>query len=194
MCKAIISVLLAICFFLAPAISPWSADGSIQLAAQEIGFLEDFVLATDREKVLKQLVPGTEPYYYYHALHFQNKQQLDKVDELLTPWIKRFGETQRVKQIQNRQALLKYSDDPETTLAYLTKQLNLRFNHQREIPQTQRELPTKLDPKLTSTDQLLANALARHSNTEGIKDSGLLLLAERKLTKTQLRHLLDTGA
>jgi hypothetical protein len=191
MSKALISCLLTVCFFIAPAASPWSADGTSQLAAQEIGFLENFVLAKDREKVLKQLVPGTEQYYFYHALHFQNNQQLEKVDELLKPWIKRFGLTQRVKQIQNRQALLKYSDVPEMTLAYLTKELNLYFNHQREIPQTQRELPTKLDPKLISTDRLLAQALASYQNTKGLNDKGLLLLADRKLTKTQRRHLLE---
>ena len=54
-----------------------------QLNAQEVGFLEDFALAQDREKALKQLVPGTESYYYFHALHYQNTQQLDKVDQLI---------------------------------------------------------------------------------------------------------------
>ena len=32
---------------------------------------------------LKQLIPGTEDYYYYHCLHLQNTEQFDKVDELL---------------------------------------------------------------------------------------------------------------
>ncbi len=42
-----------------------SGIGTLKLAnSQEIGFLEDFVLAKDREKVLKQLVPGTQTYYY----------------------------------------------------------------------------------------------------------------------------------
>ena len=35
----------------------------------EIDFVEDFVLAKDRAAVLKQLVPGTEEFSYYHALH-----------------------------------------------------------------------------------------------------------------------------
>ena len=54
MCKAIITFLLTVCFFMAPAASPL-ADRTGQLIGQEIGFLEDFVLAKDREKVLKQL-------------------------------------------------------------------------------------------------------------------------------------------
>ena len=189
--KATCRLLLSACLLMVPTNSAVLFNFSGQLASQEVGFLEDFVLAKDREKVLKQLVPGTELYYYYHSIHFQNNQQLEKVDALLKPWIKRFGETQRVKQIKNRQALLKYSDDPQATLAYLAKELNLYFNHQRKIPETQRELPTKLDPKFISTDRLLEQALSRYSNTAGLNDQGLLLLAERKLTKTQRRHLLE---
>ena len=181
---------LVVCFAFTFGNSPTVGINSNQIVAQEIGFLEDFVLAKSREDVLKQLVPGTEQYYYFHCLHYQNLQQLDKVDEMLKPWIKRFGVTQRVKQIQNRQALLKYEDDPKTTLDYLTRELNLYFAHQREIPQTQRDLPSKLDSELISTPRLITRALGAHSNTGGFTDKGLRLLAARELTKTQRRDLL----
>ncbi len=184
-------LLLFTCFALVPGALPWTADHPSMINAQEVGFLEDFVLAKDREAVLKQLVPGTERYYYFHSLHFQNIQQLDKVDEMLKPWIKRFGETQLVKQIQNRQALLKYSDNPKETLDYLTRELNLYFAHQREIPQTQRDLPTKLDPKLISSDRLLQQAFQSNANTAGFTDKGLRLLADQKLNKIQRRDLLQ---
>ena len=184
------SLIFAAILFMAIAIGLNQVD--VQVAtAQEIGFLEDFVLAKDREKVLKQLVPGTEKYYYFHALHYQNNQQLEKVDDLLTPWIKRFGITQKVDQIRNRQSLLKYSDDPEETLAYLTRQLGLYFEHERAIPDTQRELPTKLDEDRISTEALLAKALRQKSSTQNILDKGLYLLAEQELTKNQRRHLLQ---
>ena len=166
--------------------------GSRNLEAQEIGFLEDFALAKDREKVLKQLVPGTEKYYYFHSLQYQNTQQLDKVEQLMAPWLKRFGETPTYKQIRSRQSLLKYSDDPEATLAYLKKHLGLSFAHQRTIPDAQRELPSKLDPDLYSIQTMLDLALANgRSNTQEIRDKGLVLLAGRKLSKTQRRHLLQ---
>ena len=35
---------------------------------QTIGFDELYVLSENREEALKQLIPGTEDYYYYHAL------------------------------------------------------------------------------------------------------------------------------
>ena len=43
------------------------------VTAQETSFLEKFSLAADREAVLKELIPGTDDYFYYHALHFQNQ-------------------------------------------------------------------------------------------------------------------------
>ena len=33
--------------------------------------------------MLKDLIPGTQEYYYFHCLHFQNTQQYDRVDDLL---------------------------------------------------------------------------------------------------------------
>ena len=38
------------------------------MQAREIGFVEDFALAADREKALSSLIPGTADYYYYHCL------------------------------------------------------------------------------------------------------------------------------
>ena len=56
---------------------------SFPAAAGEINFLEDFVLAKDRTEALKQLIPGTESYYYFNCLHLQNTEQFDRVEELL---------------------------------------------------------------------------------------------------------------
>ena len=41
-------------------------------SGQDSNLLEEFVRSTDREVVLKKLVPGTPQYYYLHALHYQN--------------------------------------------------------------------------------------------------------------------------
>ncbi len=163
----------------------------IRTHSQEIGFIENFALSHDRSSTLSELVPGTEEYYYFYCLHYQNSEQLDKVDELLKPWIKRFGETQRVRVIRNRQALLNFDNDPEGTYKYLQSVLKLRFDHQREIPQAQRDLPTQLDQKLIAASTLLKNALSRSNNTQQIESVGLELIAESKLDKTRRRHLLS---
>ena len=100
--------------------------------AGEIDYVEDFALAPDRTVPLQQLIPGTEDYYFYHCLHFQNTEQYDKVEQLLQDWIKRHNYTPRVREILNRQALLTYAANPQKSLDYLRQQLNLQFNHQRE--------------------------------------------------------------
>ena len=43
------------------------------LRGNVIGYVEDFALAPDREAGLKDLIPGTREYYYYHPLHPQNE-------------------------------------------------------------------------------------------------------------------------
>ena len=157
---------------------------------QDTNLLEEFVRSADREVVLKKLVPGTQQYYYLHTLHYQNTGQLDKVDQVLLDWQKRFdSKSSQWKQIQHRQMLLKYSEDSQATLKYLEDELNLNFKHQRELPTAERKLPTKLDPKLINTEVLLKKHLA-DSNINRITAQGLRLLAGKKLSKNQRRELL----
>src|SRR6187402_1641742 len=107
---------LLLTLFLACMTNPFAIGG-------EIGFVEDFALAKDRAAVLKQLIPGSEDYYYYHALHYQNTEQFAKVEVLLPAWIEKHGHTPRVREIMHRQALLTYEKSPEKTLAYLREKL-----------------------------------------------------------------------
>src|SRR2546425_11895333 len=86
-------------------------------AAGEVGFIEDFALAKDRAASLRQLIPGTEDYYYYHSLHYLNTEQYDKAAALTQPWLERFGQTPRLTEIQTPHALLSYQQNPERTLA-----------------------------------------------------------------------------
>src|SRR5262245_38667728 len=116
--------------------------------AGDVGFIEAFALAKDRSVSLRQLIPGTEDYYYYHALHYQSTEQHEKVEELTRPWLERFGQTARLTEIQTRHALLTYDRNPEKSLSYLRNRLGLRFEHQKETPGTPPNLPTALDPKL----------------------------------------------
>jgi len=161
--------------------------------AQTIGFDESYVLAEDREEALKQLIPGTEDYYYYHALHYQNEGEFGKVDELLTPWIKRYNRTGRVREIQHRQALLRYDADPKATLAYLKGELNLKFDHTKEELNKKPNFPTSLDQKRITRATLLAEAFRRHKNLNGLEDPALdwLLRDEVALDSTRRRHLLQ---
>src|SRR5207237_7624544 len=135
-------------------------------AAGEVGYVEDFALSKDRAVSLRQLIPGTEDYYYYHCLHFLNTEQFEKAEQLTTPWLERFGRTPRLVEIQTRHALLSYERNPERSLAYLRDHLRLQFNHERSVVGAVPNLPTALDPKVIARDTLRTYSFARWQNLD----------------------------
>lgn len=159
----------------------------------DLQFLERFALADDRAEILKELVPGTEAYYYFTCLYYQETGKFDEVEKLLETWVDRNGETESVREIRNRQALLRYPSAPEETLAYLKSLFGLTFNHQRQVPGEAPDLPTVLDPALISREALLKRALedpARQDSIDGFRRSAYPWLLSADLTSTQLRALL----
>ena len=84
-------------------------------ADTDLGFIETFALAPDREATLGQLVPGTEDYYFFHALHYQASGQKQKFSETLTQWATRFPNSEQRQLLENREALLAYGTDPQKT-------------------------------------------------------------------------------
>jgi hypothetical protein len=162
-----------------------------QSSAGELGFLEKFALAPDRSIPLAELIPGTEDYFYYHCLHYQQVEQYQRVEELLPRWIERFGITPGVVEIRHRQALLTYEDNPDKSLAYVIETLNLQFNHQRETVDQSAELATQLDSSLIDRQRLLQQSLQSYRNLNGIEDSGLPKLLGAELTTEQRRELLQ---
>lgn len=159
--------------------------------AGDIGFIEDFALSRDRTTALRQLIPGTEDYYYYHCLHFQSIEQFEKIDALIKPWIERFDQTGRLTEIQTRQALLTYDRDPKKSLSYLRDRLQLRFDHQKAISDGPPNLPTVLDQQLISRSRLKADSLARWQNLDNFENSALEWLAVDNLNVERRRNLLQ---
>ena len=138
----------------------------------EVEFVEDFSLAPDREVALKQLIPGTEDYYYWNCLHLLNTEQCDKVDEVLKPWVQRHGETARVWEIRTRRALLSYDRNPQQSLEYLRNRFGIHYPHQKEELNADPDLPTASMPALISREQYKQRALQRHGNSlNGFEDS-----------------------
>ncbi|HUU58162.1 MAG TPA: hypothetical protein VMZ50_01355, partial [Phycisphaerae bacterium] len=163
------------------------------VSAQEIGYIETYSLATDREAVLKELVPGTDDYFYFHALQAQNLGERERFQEVLDRWIReRSGSiVAGARELLNRQSLLDYGKDPQATLAYLRDQLNLHFNHARKTGERRSDAPTRLDNSQISTETLLERALAVNSrNLENIEDPGLELVVWQWITGDQRRNLL----
>jgi len=161
------------------------------ITAAEIDYVEDFALADDRTVPLKQLIPGTEDYYYYHCLFLQSIEQYDQVEKLLADWIKRYQYTPRVREIQNRQALLTYAKDPNKSLEHVRQQLNLQFNHQRETVGQKPNLPTALDPVTITRERMTQHALSSFKNLDGFEDAALDWLVGVELNADRRRNLLE---
>lgn len=161
-------------------------------AEGEIGFIERFALAPDRAAVLKELIPGTEDFYYFSSLHAQHQGRFGAVGAFLEPWRTRFGETPRYLEIRNRQALLEYSENPAKTLEFLTRELGLSFHHQQDKLDAKPDFPTRLDPAAVAPEAFLKKALSR-GNLSGVSDLGLdaLLRNSVELTPLQRRELLS---
>ena len=148
-------------------------------AENEIGFIEKFALAADREKALAELAPGTEDFFFYHALHFQNTKNAAKLTTTLDDWRRDFPTSSMRDIIDNREALLAYDADPQRTLEFLKKKLNLHFNHQQEVRDKKPDLPTVLDPARISRDVFLREAL-RHDDLSGVSERELEQLVRDK--------------
>ena len=162
------SMLLLFLLLLLPLLLPGS------LPAQELNFKEAYALGPDRAKVLERLVPGTRDYYWYHALYHQGRGDLAQVDELLAQWRKRHGRTERNREIERRQALLRFGREPAETLAWLRRELSLEFDHLREKGADRPDLATRLDPGRLSRQTLVRKALQVGGNTlRGFEDRAL---------------------
>lgn len=156
------------------------------------GFAETFALATDRRAALAQLIPGTEEHYFYSCLLAQHEGNLGAVPALLRSWTEKHGRTQRVDEIELRQALLSYDADAKRTQQYLRDRLGLSFDQQQQLPGALPQLPTSLDPALVTTERLLQLALERHPNSvDGLRTDGLLALARADVPDALVRPLLE---
>ena len=161
------------------------------VCAQQINFVEDFVLAKDRRVPLKTLIPGTEDYFYFHCLHLQNNGQYDQVDEILQSWKKRYKDTPLLQEIQHRQALLVYTTNSQRTLRYLQKNLNVRFNHQSRMGSRESRLPSRLNPEIISRESLLKNRFGPSHSLERFEETALDWLVTMELSSDQRRELLS---
>ena len=162
-------------------------------AAQEIGYIETFSLATNREDALKELVPGTDEFFYFHALQAQNTGQLERFKDVIERWTRARNGTvvEGARELLNRQALLDYEKDPKKTLDYLRRELDLHFDHARKTGEHRSQAPTALDNERISIATLLRRALAEEPGSlERIEPAGLELAAGQPINADQRRNLL----
>ncbi len=156
-------------------------------AQQEVGFIEKFATAADRRNALQELIPGTEEYYYYHCLHYQNERQLSESQAVLDQWKTRFGENASVSQMQARQMLLAYDGAPEATINFLREKLQVQLDHAPPSRDRAAALSSSLPPERFSADRLLEAAIARDRSFSQVHTHALPRLVAREMAPDQLR-------
>jgi hypothetical protein len=164
------------------------------LADNEIGFIERFALAADREKALGELVPGSEDYYFFHALHYQSIRDTAKLNDILNQWRKRVpDENEQRRIIENREAILNYERDPQGTLKYLIERLGIRHDHQQEVRDQKPDLPTSLDQAKIAREVFLRDTLNNDRALQSLTQDALAALIRDQvpLTPDQRRSVLQ---
>jgi hypothetical protein len=159
--------------------------------AQQIGFIEKFALADDRAKVLQELIPGSEEYFYYNSLHLQNAGRLAESEAMLQQWAAKLPLNALYQRMHLRQRLLNYGNDQNSALEYLRNQMGLQLEHSPPQADRAKDLATSLDPALLDHKQLLEQAITNNNSLGGVTDLGLLELLTRDWGMDQVRLILQ---
>ena len=156
-------------------------------AQQEIGFIEKFATAEDRRGALQELIPGTEEFYYYHCLYYQNEKQLGQSQAVLDQWRAKFGEVAGVAQMQARQMLLAYDGAPDATIGFLRDKLQVQLDHAPPSRDRAATLASALPPDRIAPDKLLEAAMAGDRSFSHVNTYALPRLVGREMAPDQLR-------
>ncbi len=156
-------------------------------AQQEVGFIETFATAADRRTALKELIPGTEDYFYYHCLHYQNNNELAEAQSMLDQWKSRFGENERNGRMTARQMLMSFDASPDVTVQYLRDRLGLSLDHAPPSRDRAAALSSVLNAEQLSPERLIESAISRDRSLSQLNARVLPSLAGRKMPPDQLR-------
>ena len=132
--------------------------------AEPGGFKEQFALADEagRERLLQELVAGTEDHDYFHCLHYQNTRKTTALQRTLAAWKKRApGQNERRTKIELREAVLNYVKDPQGSLQVLRDHFALDLEEIAPPPDAEtaaNDLPSKLDPQEISAEAFMTEA------------------------------------
>ena len=146
------------------------AAGAKTTMAEPIGLMEKYALAADRAKMLGELIPGSEDFYFYHILHFQTTGQLEKAEATIKDWlaIHKGRETPAIRAMIDRQRLLTYRDSPDRAIEHLIRRLGVELNHAPPAVKGERRYPSELDNARFKLDRLVKDAMNQNSQLHPI--------------------------
>ncbi len=148
--------------------------------------------AAERETQLSRLIPGSESYYLHSCLAQLQRGAFEAVDALMKAWTLRHGETQELRAIRDRRALLSYEQNPERAREHLRRRFGLSFDHTREQEGDPAGRAARLDPSAVDRAAFRRDASHQREHLDGFDDRALDWLAEDpELSLPQLRALLS---
>jgi hypothetical protein len=157
-----------------------------------VGFEETYALAGDRAKAVATLIQGTEEWYYYSARERLDARDFASVQALLGPWRQRHGRSNRLREIENRLALLDFDSAPQRAFALVRERLGITFNHARQTADESAGLGSTLAAAALDPAALRKQALESAPGTvSGFTDAALPTLLGENLSADQLHDLLS---
>ena len=163
--KKICLILLFVC------LRPLPAD-----LTKELAFMETFAWG-DRESALKELVPDTEDYYYYHCLHYQLTNDRAAFHKTLDAWVN-FNNRNwnaRMYEMRRRQQLIEFDQNPNETWKFIRNDAGLNFNHRPRNEQRTPNYPSSVDPDRYTLEAFLQQAQQRDGLLNDLTDRGLVI-------------------
>lgn len=157
----------------------------------DLEFLEAFAWG-DREAALKELVPDTEDYFYYHCLHHQLANDRVAFHDMLRKWLahnkNRWNE--RMKQMRRRQMLIEYPRNPQQTWRFIRDDWNLHFNHRKRGEQRNPDYPSVLRSEQYALEVFIREAKRHNGILDDLTPRGLQYALAENLKPEERRSLL----
>jgi hypothetical protein len=158
-------------------------------------FLESFAFASDRDGMLKQLTPGTERYYFFHAVYYQTSGQIEKAREFINEWArhKDLVHEDVFESARIRQAILDYPNQPDASMEIFREYLGIRALQDKQNAHT-------LGPSLSTNKSFALNVselllqVAKGFDLDGVETRSLfevLPLLDRPKQIDELLERLD---
>lgn len=185
-CSFIITPLVFLSFLaLITFSSPLTHAQNSEAVGEPIGFIEAWVLSKDRAATLTLLIPGTEEYYFFHALHYQQTGQASKFKSIMKVWMQSKDLdspflSNRYTMLKNRAVIIDYQHNPKESIKQLTQLLKLKLDHQRPIPAEDAQIPSALDADLISAKAFYAQATTDNPSQPYTALTAHLLIKELK--------------
>lgn len=142
----------------------------------DLAFMEDFAWG-DRQAALKELVPDTEDYYYYHCLHYQLINDRASFAKTLDAWYNRNNRrwNARMLEMRRRQKLIEFDTHPAETFEFIRQDAGLSFNHRPRNEAQTPNYPSRLADDQYDIEDFIAQAQRHDGMLNDVTPRGLEL-------------------